>query len=275
MKRQKIVIPSDAVLIKRRKQIVGLAAGARALPQPLVYLPHENFVWKMVSTSLRPIWDKVVADEVLEAREVIKLPIDFVPQLTDVSASLSTTSGFRFRAVPGLVDINEFFGALSRKQFLSTQYLRHPKTPLYTSEPDIIHEVIGHGTLLANNQLARLHELAGEALLRVKTKRAKQFIADVWWFSGEFGVIRNSRGIKAFGAGLLSSVGELGGFQKNARIRPMDILKMGTTPYRIDEFQKELFWAESVDHLLDYIGGFFKTVDDSSVNELLRVAKVQ
>ncbi len=269
------IVADDAILAKRRQQVVEMAAGAEAAPKTIIYLPHENHVWKTVSTALRPVWDKTVADEVLEAREVIKLPIDFVPQLSEVSERLSNSSGFVYHAVPGLVSIDEFFGALSHKAFLSTQYLRHPKSPLYTNEPDIIHEVIGHGTLLVNDKLAKLHELAGEALIRVQTKQAKQFIADVWWFSGEFGVIKNSRGTKAFGAGLLSSVGELSALGKNVTVRPINILQMGTTKYQIDEFQKELFSAESIDHLLDEVGGFFKTVDDATIGEMLDRTKTK
>lgn len=256
-------------LNRRRKQIVGMATGPASAPKTIEYLPHENMVWKTVSTALRPVWDDFATDEILEAREVIKLPREHVPQLVDVSTRLAKSSGFTFHAVPGLVDADAFFGALSRKAFLSTQYLRHPKSPLYTPEPDIIHEVIGHGTCLANPKLALLHELAGQALVRVKLASSKQFIANVWWFSGEFGVVRNSKGLKAFGAGLLSSVGELRFFSKHATILDLDIRKMGTTPYRIDEFQKALFAASSIDHSLEVVGGFFKNATDAGIAELL------
>lgn len=260
---------NDSEMKKRREQVVSMAAGAKAPPRAIDYLPHENRIWQLVSTELRPMWDKMVVDEVLEAREVIQLPIERVPQLAEVSDRLADSSGFVFRAVPGLADSGDFFGALARREFLSTQYLRHPKSPLYTPEPDIIHEVIGHGTCLADPKLALLHQLAGEALVRVSDKRSKQFVADVWWFSGEFGVIRSSRGTKAFGAGILSSIGELGSFAKNAKIHELDIKRMGTTKYRIDVLQPELFAADSVDHLLEVVGGFFRTASDVSISELL------
>jgi len=266
---QNILIDENE-LQKRRETLVSLATGPSSLPADIEYLPHENKIWEVVSTTLRPIWDKKVSNEILEAREVIKLPLATVPQLSEVSDKLRPVTGFSYRAVGGLVDINTFFGSLGDKTFLSTQYLRHPKTPLYTPEPDIIHEVIGHGTLLANPQLARLHQLAGEALVRVSTKRAKQFIADVWWFSGEFGVLYDTKGIKALGAGILSSVGELEEFSRSAKIRPINILEMATTPYRIDEFQKVLFAADSIDHVMQVVGGFFATASDESIEEMLR-----
>lgn len=259
----------DAALKERKAHIIKLASGPTASPKIIDYLPHEHKVWETVSTTLRPMWDKAVANEVLEARETLQLPVAHVPQLIEVSQLLAPLSGFSYHAVGGLVPVDDFFGALGRKAFLSTQYLRHPKSPLYTPEPDIIHEVIGHGTCLANPKLARLHQLAGEALVRVSTKQAKQFIANVWWFSGEFGVVRSSGGVKAFGAGLLSSVGELESFTKQT-IRPIDILQMGTTPYRIDAFQKTLFAAESIDHLLQVVGEFFSQVDEAMIEEMLR-----
>ena len=264
------MVMNEEALQKRRKEVVSLAAGSDVAPRTINYLPHENKTWEIVSTTLRPIWDKKVANEVLEAREVVKLPIANVPQLFEVSERLLPVSGFSYRAVGGLVDINTFFGSLGDRTFLSTQYLRHPKTPLYTPEPDIIHEVIGHGTLLANPQLARLHELAGEALVRVTTKQAKQFIADVWWFSGEFGVLYDTKGVKALGAGILSSVGELEEFTRSATIRPINILEMATTPYRIDEFQKTLFAADSIDHLMEVVGGFFTLASDEMIEEMLQ-----
>jgi phenylalanine-4-hydroxylase len=264
------LILDDARLARRKEHIISLATGPVAPPKVIDYLPHEHKVWETVSTTLRPLWDKSVAVEVLEAREALRLPVARVPQLTEVSKQLAPLSGFSYHAVGGLVPIDDFFGALGRKSFLSTQYLRHPKSPLYTPEPDIIHEVIGHATCLADPKLARLHQLAGEALVRVSTKQAKQFIANIWWFSGEFGVIREGTKIKAFGAGLLSSVGELESFTRQTTVLPVDILKMGTTPYRIDAFQKTLFATESTDHLLLVVGGFFSSVTDLMVEDMLR-----
>lgn len=260
---------SDSALKVRKQKIISQAAGAKAPATDIQYLPHEHKIWEVVSTTLRPLWDKHVANEVLEAREIVQLPLSRVPQLTEVSEHLKPASGFSYHSVGGLVNVDEFFGALADKSFLSTQYLRHPKTPLYTPEPDIIHEVIGHGTLLADPDLARLHILAGKALVRVKTKQAKQFVADIWWFSGEFGVLRQGSKIRAFGAGLLSSVGELEQLSR-AEIKPLDIFEMGTTPYRIDSFQPILFAADSIDHLMEVVGGFFAAASDELIERILQ-----
>jgi len=255
---------------ERRKEIVQAASGPNVNPKDISYIDSENKVWSAVSHALVPLWDACVAPEILDARTRLALPTDRVPQLREVTKRLNELSGFRFRSVGGLAERDTFFKALGDGLFLSTQYLRHPSSPFYTDEPDIIHEVIGHGTLLAIPELAELHRLAGSALVRVTSEEAKNFIANVWWFSGEFGVLHSKDGPKAFGAGLLSSVGELENFTKHAIIKPLDIHDMGTTPYRIDEFQKILFAGYSLQHIMDTVGSFFRDVTDDMVDDMLK-----
>ncbi len=252
---------------KRRQEIVSLAAGPLGQPKDIKYSTAENQVWSAVSHALVPLWDECVATRILEARDKLALPKNQVPQLSQVTKRLNQLSGFRFRSVGGLAERDTFFRALGDGLFLSTQYLRHPSSPFYTDEPDIIHEVIGHGTLLSIPELAELHRLAGLALVRVETEEAKSFIANVWWFSGEFGVLQTKNGVKAFGAGLLSSVGELNNF-RTANIRQLDITAMGLTPYRIDEFQKIFFAGTSIKQILKVVGGFFREVTDAEVVKL-------
>ncbi len=247
----------------RRQEIIGLAAGIDAEPATIDYTEQEHAVWRIVSQTLDPLWEQHAAKQVLAASDQLALPQDRVPQLTEVSDRLQSLSGFVFRAAGGLVDKEDFFGALADETFLSTQYVRDSGSPLYTEEPDVIHEVIGHATMLADPDLAELHRLAGRALKKVTTERAKQFVADVWWFSGEFGVVIENNELRALGAGLLSSAGELSHFAHGAEIRPLDIVDMGQTGYRIDTFQKILFAGTSVAHVLDVVGGFFAEVDDN------------
>ncbi len=106
--------------------------------------------------------------------------------------------------------------------------MRHPDAPLYTPEPDLIHEVIGHGHLLADPQLAEVNRLAGEAARRAETPEALQLVADVFWFTMEFGVLREDGASSARTApGLLSSYGEIEEF-RSAEIRPLDFAQMAT-----------------------------------------------
>jgi phenylalanine-4-hydroxylase len=184
-----------------------------------------------------------------------------VPQLDHVSARLRPLTGWGYRAAPGLVPLREFYADLGARTFNSTQYLRHGSEPLYTPEPDIIHEVIGHGNQLASARFARLTEAAGRASLRLETEDAMKFVADVFWFSMEFGVIKEHGEVKAYGAGILSSFGEMDEFG-HMEHRGLDLADMGTLAYDITEYQPVLFCAESLDELDDVVGVFFDTVDD-------------
>ena len=157
--------------------------------------------------------------------------------------------------------LRAFYADLGARTFNSTQYLRHPSQPLYTPEPDIIHEVIGHANQLASPRFAAITQAAGQASARLESEEAMQFVADVFWFSIEFGVMAEEGETKAYGAGILSSYGEMDEFG-HMDIRPLDLHQMGTLNYDITAYQPVLFRAESVDHLEDVVGHFFATVDD-------------
>ncbi len=260
---------SDPEYVARRRWIADQAAGSDAEPTRITYRPSENETWRVAKGHLDERWTRMAAPAILDAADRLDLPNDRVPHLEEVSARLRPRSGFEFRAVPGLVPVDEFFGSLATGRFLSTQYVRHHASPLYTPEPDILHEVIGHGTCLADPHLAMLHREAGAAMIRLETERARQFVADVFWFSAEFGVLDTAegdlRGIKAYGAGLLSSVGELDHFAHNAEIRPLDIDEMGTISYDIATYQPVLFGGRSLTEVLDVVGEFFATATDDGV----------
>jgi phenylalanine-4-hydroxylase len=255
---------SDAAYRTRRNTIATLALGAGVQPTRIAYLPSENEVWATVQTALESALEYHACAEILDARARLSLAADRVEQLDALSDRLEPMTGFRYEAVPGLVSKEDFFGALARRRFLSTQFVRHPDWPHYTPEPDVIHEVIGHATCLAVPQLAELHCLAGQAMTRVARAETRQFISDVFWFSGEFGVVREHGQWKAYGAGLLSSVGELSWFASHATIYPLDPLDMGRTAYDITSYQPTLFGADSLDQLVDVVGGFFGTVSDET-----------
>jgi phenylalanine-4-hydroxylase len=199
------------------------------------------------------------------------LPHDHVPQLTEVSSLLEPITGFQYEPVPGLVSPWNFYGALGDGWFMSTQYIRHHSLPYYTPEPDVVHEVIGHANQLASPQFASLYRKVGEAVKRVHTDQAVQFLSRVFWFTIEFGVVREAGALKAYGAGILSSFGELDAFRE-ADVRPFDIAAMGAQPYDITRYQPVLFAADSTDALVGEMGTFLDTYDDDAFTRLIRAA---
>jgi phenylalanine-4-hydroxylase len=131
---------------------------------------------------------------------------------------------------------------------LCTQYIRHHSTPLYTPEPDVAHELIGHAVTLANPRLAEINRLFGEAVSRTKSAEDLDRLARVYWFTIEFGVLRENGDVKAYGTGLLSSAGELAEMHK-AELRPLDLEAAANHVYDPTHYQAILFCAESFDDM--------------------------
>jgi phenylalanine-4-hydroxylase len=256
----------DEVYRARRNQIAAAAlaweGGAAPIPQ-IAYSDVENEIWRTVSRELHGKHERYACAEFLEAKAALGLPEDRVPQLDEVTAGLAPLTGFAYHPAPGLVALREFYGSLGDGVFHSTQYVRHPSEPLYTPEPDIVHEVIGHGNMLASPRFAALKRAAGEAAQRVETDAALQTIADVFWFTMEFGVLREGGELRAYGAGILSSFGEIEEF-RGMEIRPLDFAEMATVEYDITRYQPVLYAAESLDHLEEALGAFFAGADDDT-----------
>jgi phenylalanine-4-hydroxylase len=207
--------------------------------------------------------------EFLDGKEALGLPVDHVPQLEDVSDRIEPMTGFRYRPAAGLVPLRDFYGALADHSFWATQYVRHHSVPLYTPEPDVLHEVVGHATMLADPVLADLYELAGKASLRCRTAEELERFSKVFWFTVEFGVVMEEGELKAYGAGILSSYGEIDEF-RDMELRPLDIAEMGTTDYDITHYQPVLYRAESLDEVREVLGVFLQNCTDESIDELRR-----
>ncbi len=257
---------------RRRRNEIATAAlawrpGQRA-PQ-IAYLDAEQDVWRTVCRELAPLHERHAVSEYRAALAVLDLPCDHVPGLDLVSERLVTHSGWSYVPAAGLVDLRTFYAALGDRVFHSTQYVRHPAMPLYTPEPDIVHEVIGHGHLLATPTFGGLHRRAGAAAVRLRREESLRFLSRVFWFSLEFGVVWEDGDLRAYGAGILSSSGEISQFQC-MELRPLNLLEMGTADYDITHYQPMLYSATSVAEIEAVVGGFFDTCTDESIEELRR-----
>jgi phenylalanine-4-hydroxylase len=253
----------------RRNAIAALAMDWEpGLPMPTVsYSDTEHEIWRLVSAELAVKHQALAAHEYLEGAERLKLPADHIPQLHEVSESLEPLTGFSYLPAAGLVPLREFYGVLSDGKFHATQYIRHHSVPLYTPEPDVVHEVIGHANALASPRFAALYRAAGEAARRVHSEDALEFVSRVFWFTLEFGVMSEKDGLKAYGAGILSSYGEIDEF-RGMTILPLDLVTMGTVDYDITKYQDKLFDAGSMERLEDVVGEFWTNCDDESIERL-------
>lgn len=264
---------SDPAYRARRNALAAEALDWRpghAVPEP-AYTDGEHDVWRVVARELAPLHHRHACRAFLEAKEELGLPTDRVPQLREVTERLAPATGFRYLPVAGLAPLRDFYGSFAGSAFYSTQYLRHPSMPLYTPEPDVIHEVVGHANQLADPGFAALYRLVGEAVARTRSEEALRFLSRVFWFSLEFGVVVEGGQPKAYGAGILSSCGETTAF-RTADIRPLDLPLMGMLAYDITRYQPVLFAARSMSHLLDALTVFFASFDDDVHARLVRNA---
>ncbi len=254
---------------RRRNEIAAAALSWRpGEPAPVIdYKEDEHEVWRTVSRELAAKHDRYAVREYREAKQRVAMPTDHVPGLDEISALIAPLGGWRYLPAAGLVPLGTFYGSLADRLFHSTQYVRHPEVPLYTPEPDIIHEVIGHGHLLATPTFGELHRLAGVAARRLDDEENLRFLSRVFWFSLEFGTVIEDRELRAYGAGILSSYGEIEEF-RTMEHRPLDLIEMGTAEYDITQYQPVLYRAESVAEVVAVVGGFFDSCDDQSIEAM-------
>jgi phenylalanine-4-hydroxylase len=247
----------DADYRARRNRIARLALDYEpGTPLPdAPYTEEEHTLWLTVRNEVDAAHERHACAEYLEAKRRLDLPRERIPQLREVSARVEAISGFRLAPVAGLVAARVFLESLADGVFLCTQYIRHPSTPLYTPEPDVVHELLGHAVTLASPRLAELNRRFGEAVRRTKSDEDFARLARLYWFTVEFGVVREDETIKAYGTGLLSSAGELEAM-RDVELRPLDLDAAARADYDPTRFQPVLFCADSFDAMCRAISDF-------------------
>ena len=250
----------DPVYRKRRNEIAKLALAYReGDPLPRVdYTDDEQAVWKLTWERLGPLHDRYACREWRESSRVLALDRLRVPQLSDVNVRLAE-SGFRMLPVAGLISGRGFLSAMAQGVFLATQYMRHHSVPFYTPEPDVIHELVGHAASLFHAEIVRLSRLFGEAARRADEASMKR-LELVYWYTLEFGLVRENGALKTFGAGLLSSFGEMERFTSEAEIRPLDFDDASSRPYDPTRYQPVLYVSPSFGEMVRDVSAWLATI---------------
>ncbi|KXS19197.1 hypothetical protein M427DRAFT_109045 [Gonapodya prolifera JEL478] len=242
---------TDDTYRARRAAITKLAREYRTgMPLArIVYTAEEIATWGQVYQKL----EELHFDKACREYQYIKPLLvancgygpDNIPQLEDISRFLKECTGFTLRPVMGLLSSRDFLNALAFRVFFSTQYIRHSSNPFYTPEPDVCHELLGHVPLFADPDFADFSQEIGLASLGASEEDIKK-LATIYWFTVEFGLCKQGNGVKAFGAGLLSSFGELDYClsDKPQRVR-FDPEKAAVQDYPITEYQPIYFVADS------------------------------
>jgi phenylalanine-4-hydroxylase len=243
---------------ERRNHIASIASGHKAgTPAPRVaYTETECATWRTVFEQLMQLYPTHACKEFTPVVREMGYRADVIPQLQDVSAFLEKRTGFRLEPVAGLVSARDFLTSLSKGIFCSTQYIRHHSRPHYTPEPDIVHELMGHAPMLAIEDFANLSRKIGEGALRATDEQVQQ-LATLYWFTIEYGVVRQDGELRAYGAGLLSSFGELKRVAEGApEIRPFDPEAAKDRPYPITTYQPLLWEVGSIREAFESMDAF-------------------
>jgi phenylalanine-4-hydroxylase len=258
---------TDPVYRSRRVEITAYAKQYRhgdKIPT-VMYTDAEKSVWKTVYSTLKKLWPTHACKEHNYIMPLLESNCGYsegnVPQLQQISEFLQDCTGWRLRPVTGLLSSRDFLAGLAFRVFHSTQYLRHPAKPLYTPEPDLCHEILGHVPLFADPAFAAFSQEIGLASLGASDDDIAK-LSSVYWFTVEFGVTKEGDSVRAYGAGLLSSFGELEYcLSDKPKLLPFDPAVAAITPYPITTYQPTYFVTESFEDAKKKISDFAKTLN--------------
>jgi phenylalanine-4-hydroxylase len=176
-----------------------------------------------------------------------------IPRFDEVSERLMKATGWQIAAVPGLIPEEAFFALLAARQFPVTDWIRKPEEFDYVVEPDVFHDLFGHVPLLFNPTFADYMQAYGAGGLKASRLDACELLARLYWYTVEFGLIRTPEGLRAYGAGILSSAGELAYSVRSPEPQRIafDLRRLMRTKYKIDSYQASYFVIDSFDQLFD------------------------
>jgi phenylalanine-4-hydroxylase len=219
--------------------------------------------WSEYTAGEHAVWDRLFQRQVamlcgratpafLAGLDVLRMSRPGVPDFDALSERLKKLTGWRVVAVPGLIPNEVFFRHLANRTFVAGRFIRKAEEVDYLSEPDVFHDLFGHVPLLTDPVFADYMQAYGEGGLRSLEFGAIEKLARLYWYTVEFGLIREGAGLRIYGAGIVSSFGE----SKFALDDPspnrigFDLSRIMRTPYRIDDYQQTYFVIDSFDDLL-------------------------
>jgi phenylalanine-4-hydroxylase len=215
------------------------------------YTAEDQDIWRTLFARQLPLIQNYAAAEVLSGIEALGASAERIPDFAHTNLKLNALTGWHIVAVPGLIPEQHFYAHLAARRFPVSVWMRNRGELDYLQEPDLFHDFFGHVPLLTNPVFARFMEAYGTAGPKADSHRAIKMLARLYWYTVEFGLIRTTRGLRVFGAGILSSKGEtVYSIESPVPNRiAFDLVRVMRTNYLIDDYQKTYFVLDSFEEL--------------------------
>jgi len=216
------------------------------------YSPSEHATWDLLYERRSQVLQGRAAPEVIEGMRLLQLGKRGIPDFENLSEALRARTGWRVKAVPGLVPEEVFFRHLAERTFVAGRFIRRPDQLDYLQEPDVFHDVFGHVPLLTNPVFADYMQAYGEGGLRSLGFGSLEKLARLYWYTVEFGLVETPAGLRIYGAGITSSFAETRYALEDPRQNRLGFQRARVlqTRYRIDDFQQTYFVITSFESLL-------------------------
>ena len=229
------------------------------------YTDEDFAVWKLLYSRQMEILPKLAAKEYLDALERVNFTADRIPHFEEVNKLLGETTGWQIDVVPNIIPVEVFFPKLERKTFGATTWLRKMSELDYLEEPDMFHDVFGHVPLLSNSTFcAFFHGLSKIAMKYLDNPEILEKLGRMYWFTIEFGLIRESGELKIYGAGIMSSHGETKySVSSEPTHLPFDVETILNKSYNNMIIQDTYFVIDSFEQLFESLGEIERLVDAS------------
>ena len=226
------------------------------------YTDENHEVWRTMYARRMATLHRQASNVFLAGMEAIGLPSDRVPKVADINANLARMTGWQSRPVPGYLPAKAFFACLAHREFPTTITIRPKEMMDYLPEPDIFHDIFGHVPLHADPVFAEFLQTYGQAALHCEDPWHVERLGRLFWFTVEFGLIREDGRLKLYGSGLISSDGESKFALDSDDVdrRPFDLDRVCDTPFEIDHYQPILYVLESFEQLRDAMNSYAERV---------------
>jgi len=217
------------------------------------YTEQDFSVWKILFDRQMDILKPIVSNEYLDGLKAVQFSADRIPNFSKLNALLKPITGWSLHTVPNISPQKEFFEYLSQKKFTSTCWLRTMEQLDYLEEPDMFHDVFAHIPLLSNQAYVDFFKgISDIALKHIDDPKAVELLGRIYWFTIEFGLIKGTDGLKIYGAGIISSMGETKHcLSKQAIHIPYDVQTVFDTNFRTDIIQERYFVVDSFQQLYE------------------------